>query len=80
LSEEALSQWAKTKIKAQEKLRDSIEEFASFTGSGDKTIADWIAFKKQKQNQTPSVTTQEEFDALPSGAIFIEDGQTYRKP
>ena len=80
LSEEALSEWAKTKIKAQEKLRDSIEEFASFTGSGDKTIADWIAFKKEQQSQSAEVTTQEEFDALPSGATFIEDGQTYRKP
>lgn len=27
-----------------------------------------------------AVTSQEEFDALPSGATFIEDGQTYRKP
>ena len=80
LSEEALSEWAKTKIKAQEKLRDSIEEFASFTGSGDKTIADWIAFKKEQQSQSAEVTTQEEFDALPSGATFIEDGKKYRKP
>ena len=28
----------------------------------------------------PTVTTQEEFDALPSGAIFIEDGVQYKKP
>ena len=26
------------------------------------------------------ITTQEEFDALPSGAIFTENGQQYRKP
>lgn len=26
------------------------------------------------------VTTQEEYDALPSGAVYIEDGKKYRKP
>jgi len=30
--------------------------------------------------ETPTITTQEEFDALPSGTTFIEDGQEYRKP
>ena len=29
---------------------------------------------------TVIVHTQEEFDALPSGAIFIENGVQYRKP
>ena len=80
LEEDDLAAWAKTKIKAQEKLRDSIEEFASFIGSGDKTIAEWIAFKKEQQSQSAEVTSQEEFDALPSGATFIEDGKPYRKP
>jgi len=28
----------------------------------------------------PEITTQEEFDALPSGSVFIENGQQYRKP
>jgi len=28
----------------------------------------------------PVVTTQAQFDALPSGALFTEDGQTFRKP
>jgi hypothetical protein len=28
----------------------------------------------------PKITTQEEFDALPSGSVFIENGQQYRKP
>lgn len=27
-----------------------------------------------------SISTQAEFDALPSGALFVEDGVTYRKP
>ncbi|KKK84796.1 hypothetical protein LCGC14_2779740, partial [marine sediment metagenome] len=33
-----------------------------------------------KADTIPSVTTQEEYDALPSGAKFKEDGVTYRKP
>lgn len=28
----------------------------------------------------PAVTTQAQFDALPSGALFTENGQTFRKP
>jgi hypothetical protein len=31
-------------------------------------------------NNLPIITTQEQFDALPSGAEYIEDGVTYRKP
>jgi len=29
---------------------------------------------------TQTVTTQEQYDALPSGAIYIEDGKRYKKP
>jgi hypothetical protein len=29
---------------------------------------------------TPSVTTQAQFDALPSGSVYLEDGVQYRKP
>lgn len=32
------------------------------------------------KNKETEVTTQEQFDELPSGAIFIEDGKKYRKP
>jgi len=28
----------------------------------------------------PAVTTQAQFDALPSGAVYLEDGKQYRKP
>jgi hypothetical protein len=35
---------------------------------------------RKETNKTPEVTTQEDYDALPSGAIFIEDGKQYRKP
>lgn len=35
----------------------------------------------QGQSQSaPSVTTQAQFDALPSGAVYLEDGVQYRKP
>lgn len=30
--------------------------------------------------QPPSVSSQAQYDALPSGAIYIEDGKQYRKP
>ena len=32
------------------------------------------------QGSTPTVNSQAEFDALPSGSVFIEDGQEFRKP
>lgn len=30
--------------------------------------------------EAPNITTQAEYDALPSGALYMEDGQTFRKP
>jgi len=32
------------------------------------------------QPSAPAVTTQAQFDALPSGAVYMEDGVQYRKP
>lgn len=32
------------------------------------------------RGSAPTVTTQAEFDALPSGSIYLEDGVRYRKP
>lgn len=34
----------------------------------------------QSQGATPTVTSQQQFDALPKGAIYIEDGKQFRKP
>ena len=34
----------------------------------------------QDSAAAPVVTTKDEYDALPSGAMFTEDGQQYRKP
>jgi len=36
--------------------------------------------RKQGGQQPMNVTTQAEFDALPSGAFYLEDGKQYRKP
>lgn len=39
-------------------------------------------FSNENNNQSGlvTVTTKEQYDALPSGTLFIEDGKTYRKP
>jgi len=39
-------------------------------------------FNNESANQTGpvTITTQEQYDALPAGSLFIEDGKTYRKP
>lgn len=42
-----------------------------------------IIVKRGEPSKTESkkeIKTQEEYDKLPSGAVFIEDGQEYRKP
>ena len=39
-----------------------------------------IDAKAVKAKEVPTVTTKEQFDALPSGSEFIEDGKKYRKP
>ena len=44
---------------------------------------DALAQQKVKSSipkEEPTISTQEEFDALPSGAIFIENGVEYKKP
>jgi len=38
------------------------------------------AYGVEANAEIPVVTTQEEFDALPPGTTFVEDGVTYRKP
>lgn len=39
-----------------------------------------IGGKKTKEAEAPTVTTQEQYDALPSGSVYIEDGKKYKKP
>jgi hypothetical protein len=37
-------------------------------------------FAPKEKQEVPSVTTQEQYNALPSGTEYIEDGKKYRKP
>jgi hypothetical protein len=54
----------------------SFTEFAT-----QKPIGDGPIDVKGVKGVTPqTVTTKEQYDALPSGATFIEDGKTYKKP
>lgn len=39
-----------------------------------------IQIRDIDQSGPPTINTQEEYDALPSGAIYIDNGQQYRKP
>lgn len=39
-----------------------------------------VAPRQNAGQNVPTVTSQAQYDALPSGAVFIEDGQQYRKP
>lgn len=53
--------------------------------SGLEGILDSFAPKQETTQQTtdssiPTITTQAQYDALPSGAEFIENGKRYRKP
>lgn len=36
--------------------------------------------QEETADELPVIETQEQYDDLPSGALFIEDGETYRKP
>ena len=54
----------------------SFTEFATAKPIGEGPID----AKAVKAKEVPTVTTKEQFDALPSGSEFIEDGKKYRKP
>jgi hypothetical protein len=54
----------------------SFTEFATQNPVGEGPIDS----KKAKAGAIPTVTSKEQFDALPSGSEFIEDGKKYRKP
>lgn len=50
----------------------------------DQTFKQRFGENAQRQRpsaaQIPTVTTKQQYDALPSGAIYLEDGKKYRKP
>ena len=54
----------------------SFTEFATQKPIGEGPID----AKAVNSKEVPTVTTKEQFDALPSGSEFIEDGKKYRKP
>lgn len=56
-------------------------KYAAFAPQGSQQGAPAVqAPGAQQSSQAPAVTTQAQFNALPSGAIYTEDGQQYRKP
>lgn len=66
-------------------------DYMSQNGSERGMLQAWKEQAKSGANQSqsrqpaqsgaaPSVTTQAQFDALPSGAVYLEDGVQYRKP
>jgi hypothetical protein len=93
---QALLDWMKTRKTAQEKLSNYLSEASRFIGRRGEdgtinTVQDWMdlvesrkAAPEQAQPETglKTINTQAEYDALPSGAEFIDsaDGKKYRKP
>lgn len=89
LKGDALLQWIKDRKAAQEKLSDYLSKAANFIGSpkeggGVNTATDWMQIVQSKKRQAglPTINSQAEYDALESGAEFIDaaDGKRYRKP
>ena len=54
---------------SQKEIQEKSAEHAYTPYGGQATLA-----------ATQTVTTQEQYDALPSGATYIEDGKRYKKP
>lgn len=77
----ALKEWLQNKKDAQKKLLNYFKEQIDFLDQGG-SVAGFLRKKSResRDGNIPSVTTQAEFDALPSGAVYIEDGKQYRKP
>lgn len=63
--------YAKAEVKVQEKL----QQIASVTPQ-ENTEQE----QTEEPQEIPTVTTQEEYDALPSGAQFLENGKLFTKP
>lgn len=60
-------------------------DFAASIGTKDGTAAPPMPSRMQqlansKQQPVPTLTSKDQFDALPSGGIYMRDGQKYRKP
>jgi hypothetical protein len=85
LEPQAMKKWLQDKKAAQAKLADELERYAIFRGDGGSRV-EWMQMqrdlRKQQEGQPKKVFTQEQYDALKSGAEFIDpdDGKVYRKP
>ena len=87
----ALVDWIDSRQNAQLKLLNEMENLAIFLGTPGNTTADWIEFQKDNQgsqvspiesgngDNLPTVSTQEQRDAIPSGQLYMFNGQPFRK-
>jgi hypothetical protein len=81
-----LIKWLQDKKAAQEKLLGYFKEQVDFLDQGG-SIAGFLRGKERgSAGQQPTaqgqqdITTQEQYDNLPSGTVYTEDGKQYRKP
>ena len=81
MNEPDLKEFLIRKRDAQRKLIGYLEDQIDFLEQGG-TVGDWRKQIRSRsaQDGPPTITTQAQFDALPSGAVFLEDGVKYRKP
>ncbi len=82
-----LRAWLVSRKTAQIKLATYFETAAIYMGEEGNTAASWNKMMKKRREAESAPTggarvinSQEEYDALPSGALFTEDGVEYRKP
>lgn len=67
-------------VSLQPGLREADQSIVNNGERFIRAIDQILASGGQDSGAAPTITTQEEFDALPSGAVFIEDGQRFEKP
>ena len=69
-----------------ENFRAALQEIViPFVERKKKSLTDQMSVYGEKEQQTgsrdvPNVTTQDEFDKLPSGTVYMEDGKKFKKP
>jgi hypothetical protein len=56
------------------------KDFKGYLGARGELPSEKKEPSTTKTSAPQNVTTQEQYDALPSGAIYVEDGKTYKKP
>ena len=95
LDEDELRSFLVDKRNATKKLKNEIQDMGRFLSKKGNTVDKWLGLQDEKRekagiapesqatgradSQLPSVTNQAEFDAIPPGGFFIEDGVRQRK-